>query len=533
MELGRKLFSISDRFLTEGRGSDLGKENANFIRSLPVLENILLGEICKDILFTKIYKDLPIIKQLHDLGFIYHHQSAKLGPYCIGLSSQDLAVKGLRSNATNERASSPPKRIDTLLSQAANLICLLAQEVSGATSINDLSTVLAGYLYHQETELGQVICHDYIQNAWQSFMYNINLPFRSGNSPFSNVTLDFSKATPTLRDKSVAYAGEYLNYTYGDIPSVYYDRINYAFIDAMTRGDSLHNPFTFPLITVNITDDFDYKNPCWLYFLERSESFGGFYLQNYCTTPFTEEARKINPFHSAYDLGMLYSNCCRVTFDINELLGVTGSNPFASGSGVGGINVIGINLNRIMWLSQGKEELLYPMVDYIIDIAAEALETKRRWLKQNWVDLFPYLSYYVKNDTTLFSIISVLGAHEGLKSAGFARGIYDEQGKIIAHNLAKHIHDKVKALTQQYGNAFTLEFAPSESAACKLAEKDLSFACSFVDNPDIGVTDENGAQFFKRLVESCHAINNSLLFREVADLEDEEEIKPEEILCHD
>lgn len=514
MDFKSKLFNTINKFLSEGSNSELGKENANFIRSLPVLEHIALGDLCQAYLFEQIYKDLPLIKQLHDSGFIYHHQSSKLGPYCVGLSSHDLAVKGLASHANNERASSPPKRPGTLLSQAANLICLLAQEVSGATSINDLSTVLAGYVYHMETELGEKVKHKDLQNDWQSFMYNTNLPFRAGNSPFSNVTLDFGKATPTLRDKIVAYNGKYLDYTYGQIPAEYFDRVNYAFIDAMTMGDSLHNPFTFPLVTVNITDDFDFTNECWLYFLEKSEGFGGFYLQNYCTKPFNEEAREVNPFHTPYDLGMLYSNCCRMTFDLKDLMGVTGSNPFASGSGVGGINVVAINLNRIMWLSQGKEHLLFPMLDILIDVSSEALETKRQWLRKNWLELFPYLSYYVKNDSTLFSIISVLGMHEGLKSIGYDDGIYDEVGRKLAHKVAVYIHDRVHSKMTKYGNAFTLEFAPSESAACKLAERDIAFATNFIETPSLSITEKNGGKEFSDLASVCHAENYDLLFRD-------------------
>lgn len=513
--LQEKLFELITRFIDDHGKSDVGKENANFIRSLPVLERLLQDQISKEYLFKVLFKDIPIIEQLHDQGFIYAHQSGKLGPYCVGLSSYDIASKGLCSNASNERASSPPKRIDTLLAQAANLICLLAQEVSGATSLNDLSTVLAGYLYHMEVNLNEKVTDSFIQNAWQSFLYNVNLPFRSGNSPFSNITMDFSQATPTLRDKIVAYNGQYLDYTYGEIPADYFDRVNMGFIRAMTKGDHLGNPFTFPLVTVNITDEFDYDNPCWLYFLEKADNFGGFYLQNYCTKPFDEKARELNPLHTPYDLGMLYSNCCRMVFDINDLIGVTGSNPFASGSGVGGINVMAINLNRLMWLSQGREELLYPMIDLLIEACSDALEIKRRWLRENWTELFPYLSYYVKDDKTLFSIISVLGMHEGLKSIGFMEGIYNEEGRALAHRVAIHTHDKVHEMSKKYGNAFTLEFAPSESAACKLAEKDLKFAEKFIEDYKVELSDKNYAHNLKMMIRECYRQNINLLYKEI------------------
>jgi anaerobic ribonucleoside-triphosphate reductase len=476
-----KLYHIINEYIKQDKRSDLGKENANFIRSISVLEHLLVSEVNKNYLFDEVYKELPILKELCSDGFIYHHQTSRLSPYCIGLSSYDIAMKGLRSNATNERSSSPPKRIDTLLSQCANLICLLSQEVSGATSLNDLSSVVAGYLYYLETKLKKKVTDDELRNYWQSFLYNVNLPFRSGNSPFSNITLDFSKCAATLAGKSVVYAGNFLDITYRDIPYEFFDRVNKAFIDAMNQGDSIGNPFTFPLVTVNIDDNFDYNNECWKYFLEKSENFGGFYVQNYCTKPFNEEARKENPYHVPYDIGMLYSNCCRMVFDLKELLGVSGCNPFASSSGVGGIGVITINLNRLMWLCQKDTDLLYKMLDVILELSAAALEKKREWVRKNWKILYSYLSYYVKDDKTLFSIISLCGAHEGLISMGYKDGIYNTETKQFMKDLMLFIRNKLDELTKKYQSVFSLEYAPGETASCKLAQKDLLFYKKVVD----------------------------------------------------
>lgn len=465
------IFEKIKQFLDDDK--DVGKENANYVRSISVLEHLIIEEISKSYMFNEIYKDIPLIKELHEVGLIYHHQLSKLSPYCIGLSSYDVALKGLRSTATNERSSKPPKRLDTLFSQCANLICLLAQEVSGATSVNDLSTVAAGYLFHLEKS-GKKISDYEIKNIWQSFLYNINLPFRAGNSPFSNITLDFSKPNPTIANKTIVVGGQYISdYCYKDIPPEYFDRINKGFIDAMIEGDSIGNPFTFPLITINIDDNFDHSNPIWKYFLQNSDKFGGFYAQNYCSTPFTEEARKINPYHEPYNIGMLYSNCCRMIFNIKELLGVTGCNPFASNSGVGGIGVITINLNLVFWLANGKIEKIKEILDKICNISAEALETKRKWVRENWKKLFPYLSFYIKDDKTLFSIISVCGAHEGLISIGFENGIYDKEGQKLIHEIAMFLRKKLDELSNKYNSVFSLEYAPIETAACVLAAKSL------------------------------------------------------------
>jgi len=470
----QELYNTIDKFITDE--SEESKNNANFIRSLPVLELLINSKIFKKYLFDVIYKDLPVIDILHNEGFIYHHQTSKLSPYCIGLSAYELVLKGLSSTATNERISGPPKRIDTVLAQAANLICLLSQEVSGATSVNDLSTIVASYLYYTENILGKQITDYELVNYWQSFLYNINLPFRSGNSPFSNITLDFSKSNPSIANKTVAIANTYLDITYSEIPNIYFDRVNKAFIDAMIRGDNIGNPFTFPLITVNITDDFDYSNEIWNYFVTNSDKFGGFYLQNYCTTPFNDESRKINPYQIPYDLGMLYSNCCRMIFNIKDLMAISGSNPFATASGVGGIGVININLNRILWLCQGDTNSLFEILGELLDLSAAALELKRNWLRKYWTCLYPHLSYYLKDDSNMFSILSVIGMHEGLVSFGFKEGLYSEEGKKLAHEISKFIREKVDGYISKYKSVFNLEYAPAENAAVDLAEKDLIFS---------------------------------------------------------
>ena len=803
---------------------------------------------------------------------------------CIGLSAKDIAYHGLQSNAKNERRASPPKRLETLFMQCANLICLIAQEVSGATSLNDLSTVAAGYLYYLERE-GRKSYSDYeLENLWQEFLYNINLPFRSGNSPFSNITLDFGKPNSRLRYEPVVYAGELLNYTYEKIPPHYFDRINTAFIKAMKRGDADGNPFTFPLITVNITEDFDRDNPAWKLLLKESEHFGGFYVQNYLKEPFTKPSKykEKNPFIKPFDEGMIYSNCCldpeteifiyeggssaakalslkeikekyggrligkngreewleiegelyvpsinprtgklekkrvkrfltvksnqrlkirgrngfemvcepthrvavvepetgklkwklagelqgneflavikrelhggretklgeipldeeiawllgifyaegcfikdsknpeklngliftlsaaerhladkieklteekfkglfssikvktvkwkdkesslqvvvygrklaelfkregavkygelppaikeakrevilsflkgfidgngyrrnghteihindkslieelskllwklgiphtlrvreksqtlkiskttsscyglvptgllevkkvktrsgywsyiksptvhtdfikhyglkgekveeylssdyqiikiekiereelpepvqfmdievednetfilsngfvsfncRMLFDISQVEAVTGSNPFHSGSGVGGIGVYAINMNRLLFLAKDDFEFLKRMIDYTMEIGAKALQRKREWLRKYWKDLFPYLSFYQKDDRSLFNIFSVVGVHEGMVNAGFKGGLFNDEAKEYAHQIAQYLYKKLHQFMERDKVLYSLEYAPSENAACRMAEKDVAFA---------------------------------------------------------
>jgi len=509
-----KYFKIIQEYL---KNTDIARNNANFVRSISNLEGIVIGEVMKDYFFDVIAYDIPI-KTIHNEGWAYLHQTFKISPYCIGLSAKDVASFGIQSNAKNDRKAKPPKRLETLFMQCANLICLISQEVSGATSLNDLSTVAAGYLYYLENELNINYSHYALVNIWQEFLFNVNLPFRTGShSPFSNITLEFGKPNPHLKDQYVIYAGKAINKKYGEIPSKYYDRIVDAFIDAMSQGDADGRPFTFPLITVNIYDDFDWENKIFKKLLEKSEYFGGLYFQNYMSKPFTQDSiyKQKNKFIEPFDIGMIYSNCCRMTFNIEDVLKHTGSNPFHSNSGVGGIGVFNINLNRILFLAKDNFEYFKKLFDYIYEVGVKVLRRKRQFIKEHWEDLYPYLSFYQGTDKSLFNIFSVVGVHEGLINAGFKDGLKSEEGKEYAIKLATYIREKIEKSIEKYGELFNLEYAPSENAACKLAEKDIDFAKKvwdylngkqikfsndrFLDETTRFIVEKEGEKIFKRI----------------------------------
>ena len=472
--MSNRYFKVMEAYF---KNSDIARNNANFVRSINNLAGIIVGEVMKDYQFDVLYKGLPT-KDIHNEGWAYLHQTFLASPYCIGLSSKDIAMFGIQSNAKNERSAKPPKRLETFFMQSANLICLIAQEVSGATSLNDLATIGAGYLYHLEKTGKKQYSHYDLKNIWQEFLFNVNLPFRTGNnSPFSNITLEFGKPNPHLAEEYVVFGGNPIDIKYKEIPEDYYNRMVDAFIDAMSEGDSEGRPFTFPLITVNLYPDFDWDNKIFKKLLEKSDYFGGLYFQNYQEKPFKEgKYVELNKFIEPFDIGMIYSNCCRMTFDISDVVKYTGSNPFHSNSGVGGIGVYNINMNRLLFLAKDDFELFTYLFDYIFEVGVKTLQRKRQFIREHWEDLFPYLSYYQKTDKSLFNIFSVVGVHEGLINAGFKDGLKGKEGKEYGLKLANYIREKIEKAIEETGELFSLEYAPSENAACKLAEKDIAFA---------------------------------------------------------
>ena len=59
------------------------------------------------------------------------------------------------------------------------------------------------------------------------------------------------------------------------------DIINRCFYQVLNEGDKDGQPFTFPIPTVNITEDFDWDNPNCYYLFENAAKYGSSYFQNF------------------------------------------------------------------------------------------------------------------------------------------------------------------------------------------------------------------------------------------------------------
>ena len=468
--------SLIDQYL---EAADLAKHNANLVYSLPAMANILSGEVMKEYMLRSILSEEE--RLMHEEGWWYQHQLSLLGPYCVGFSARDIALNGLTANTRIMPRSRPPKRLRNLLDQCANFICLISQEVAGAVALNDLITVAASYVYYEENLKGRRYSLDEISHAFQSFLYNINLPFRSGNSPFTNVTLEFGKPAPSLEEEFVVVGGKVLDTKYSDIPSEVYDRVALGFLQAMWEGDADGRPWTFPLITVQITDNFNFEDPVFLEFLKNMDKHGGAYFENFLSKPFLERGLEPrNPY-------LQRSFCCRFQVDIGEVLRVSNTGSvFGNASGVGSIGVISINFNRLGWIHAGNRESLFEHLGDILDRARSVLNKKREFIDSHR-ELYPTFFYYMKDLSTLFNTISLQGGHEGLINFGFVTrdsegnviesesGLFHPEGLAFAKEVADFILSKLEDFMREDGVPWNFEYAPGETAGPKLARKDLEF----------------------------------------------------------
>ncbi|MGC8661771.1 MAG: anaerobic ribonucleoside-triphosphate reductase [Nitrososphaeria archaeon] len=506
--LSERMISLIEDYLTK---DDLSRHNANLIYSLPAMSGIISAFVQKEYYLDKILSEDE--RLIHDEGWWYHHQMSMLSPYCAGFSAVDIMKHGLQSLNGFSVKSNPPRHLKTFLDQSANFILKVSQEISGAVALNDLTSVAAAYVWYERQK--RDLTYSEIKNAFQSFVYNVNLDFRSGNSPFTNVTVTIGGPAPALAEEPVNIGGKFSlsTVTFGEIPREIYDEVNMAFFEVMAQGDAEGKPWTFPLITLYITDDFDWDSQVFNALLDLMDNFGGIYIENYVSKPFKDEKWRAKVKNlEIRDPKLQRSFCCRFQVDLKELTKVshTGS-IFGNASGVGSIGVITINFNRLGYLHSGDVQGLLDHLDVLLERARIVLNKKRKFILEH-EDLYPTFFYYVDRSlNTYFNTISLGGGHEGLINFGIKDGILSEEGLHLASIVAGHILEKINEFQKKDGIAWNFEYAPMETAAGYLARKDLEFAMC--------ITNESCEKFrlFREIYAGSESFKNRKIFVSVSE----------------
>lgn len=475
--MSNKYFDLIYWYLNK---EDFSRNNANLIYSLPTLNSLLSWAIAKDFWFDEVYKDYNGLKarDLQEEGWIYFHNMSILWPYCAWFSAKDIATLGLNSNADNNIFTRPPRYYKSLLDHCYNFIAIISQEIHWACAINDLTAIVASYLWHYEAIRGKQVDYHDVVNAYEAFIYAVNTPFRAWNSPFTNITMNF-EWDPHLREEYVIIWWEVMEVKYKEVDTRYLDISNKAFIDAMKMGDAKWKPFTFPLISVNVYDDFEWENHVFNYLLDNMDKWWGCYFENYQSKPFMDEKwRKLNRYIEPRDATSQRSFCCRFRVDFNDILKASGWSSFRSNAWVGWIWVFNININRIGYISQENwiwnKEKFYKYLDTMLEAAQHFAQQRRKFILEH-KELYPYFFYYNKSLDTYFNVLSIVWWEELVVNMWYQNWLKDPEWRAIAHEIWTHIVDKINMMMERDKAPVSLEFAPSENGAPTLAKKDIAF----------------------------------------------------------
>ena len=459
--------------------------NANTSYSNAGLVNNVAGKIIANYWLDKVYSKEEGYS--HRNGDIHVHDLDCLTGYCAGWSLRVLLNDGF--NGVRGRVESrPPNHFREALGQMANFLGILQSEWAGAQAFSSFDTYLAPYVFKDDISFEEVL------KAIRSFVYNLNVPARWGQSPFTNITLDWvvpedlKVQIPTrsdqhlfkgITDQNTIRRAKELGIS--DLTEMRYehfqnemDLINKAYYTVMTEGDAHGQPFTFPIPTVNITEDFDWYGKNTDILFENTAKIGSSYFQNFIGSQYLydENGNKVeNP--NAYKPNAVRSMCCRLQLDLRELL-KRGNGLFGSAEMTGSIGVVTINMARLGYLNKGNKEQLYAQLDRLLDLSKSTLEKKRVFIQEMYDrGLFPYTKRYLQHFRNHFSTIGVNGMNEMIQNfTDDKENIVSTFGMEFATEILDFIRTKMRAYQEETGNLYNLEATPAEGTTYRFAKED-------------------------------------------------------------
>lgn len=138
------------------------------------------------------------------------------------------------------------------------------------------------------------------------------------------------------------------------------------------------------------------------------------------------------------------------------------------------IGVVTINCARLGYLFKGDKESLYNRLDYLMDLARNSLELKRKTLKQNMDrGLYPYIKRWLGTLRNHFSTIGVNGINEMIRNfTNDKEDITTEKGHAFAVEFLDHVRGKLLSYQSEQGTMYNLEATPAEGTTYRFAKED-------------------------------------------------------------
>ncbi|MDR0570363.1 MAG: ribonucleoside triphosphate reductase [Clostridiales Family XIII bacterium] len=432
------------------------QENANTQKSINGMNNYVRETFTKQYWLHEVYPQE--VRQAHLEGDIHLHDLGFFGPYCAGWDLQQLLIDGF-GGVSGKVESSPAKHLRAFLGQIVNSTFTTQGETAGAQAWSSIDTFCAPFIRYDRLSKAQV------KQALQEFIFNINVPTRVGfQCPFSNLTFDIVPPK-TLKDRSVVVGGKLRPETYGEFQAEM-DMFNEAFCDVMLEGDAKGRVFTFPIPTINVTEEFDWNSPVVNKFMEITCKYGIPYFSNYVNSDLSPEDA--------------LSMCCRLRLDTKELRkrggGLFGSNPMT-----GSIGVVTINLPRVAYFSKSEVEFRARLWR-LVNVAKNSLEIKRKVIEtQTQRGMYPYSANYLRDVKSRtgeywhnhFNTIGIIGMNEAcLNFFGDGSDLTTAKGQAFALGAMNYLREQIGRIQEETGHLYNLEATPAEGTSYRLANID-------------------------------------------------------------
>ena len=425
------------------------KENSTVTYSVGGLILSNSGAVTANYWLSEIYDEE--IANAHRKAEIHIHDLSMLTGYCAGWSLKQLIKEGL-GGIPGKITSGPAVHLSVLCNQMVNFLGIMQNEWAGAQAFSSFDTYLAPFVKVDNLSYKEV------KRCIETFVYGVNTPSRWGTqAPFSNITLDWT-VPGDLAELPAIVGGKEMDFCYKDCKAEM-DMVNKAFIETMIEGDANGRGFQYPIPTYSITRDFDWsdtENNRLLF--EMTAKYGTPYFSNY--------------INSDMEPSDVRSMCCRLRLDLRELRKKTGG-FFGSGESTGSVGVVTINMPRIAYLAENKEDF-YKRLDKLMDIGARSLHIKRQVITKLLEEgLYPYTKRYLGTFENHFSTIGLIGMNEvGLNAKWLKMDMTHKETQSFTKEVLNHMRERLSDYQEKYGDLYNLEATPAESTTYRLAKHD-------------------------------------------------------------
>jgi anaerobic ribonucleoside-triphosphate reductase len=155
-------------------------------------------------------------------------------------------------------------------------------------------------------------------------------------------------------------------------------------------------------------------------------------------------------------------NCCRLRLDLREIRKNITGGLFGAAENTGSVGVVTINLPRIGYLARDEEDF-FARIDNIMDISAESLDIKRKFVeKMLEAGMYPYTKRYLGTLNNHFSTIGIVGMNECCLNF-LGKDISTDEGQEFAVKVLTYMRERLSDYQEKTGALYNIESTPAES----------------------------------------------------------------------
>lgn len=430
------------------------------------------------------------ILRAHLDGIIYVHKlpHSVYIPYCTGHSISRLLRKGLR---TITIVSRPARHFDTFVDHIANFLITMQHYFTGAQALSSVEWYAGPFIRHDKPTYKQV------KQQIQRLLYNLNYPTRIGlQTPFTNFTITMNASRKMIEGDRAVHGGEDAGPlgVYEDEAKIFFK----ALIELYYEGDSVGQPFTFPIPTLMTTAKWLWEDPEIHEAVYKTASKrGSFYWLN---------TRLVDP-------DATFAMCCRLTIQRDELVNAYRNSKFslsalrkdveelkedywktmerqrfgglwAMPDITGSVNIVDVNLPRLALESRKDESIFWEKYEEALKLVKEGVD----WFRNRYIDImknYPnfyamIIEYMPEFPSTHFNTIGLIGLPEAaailmgepkLWLDGSRRDWF--RAAELMRKIVEFATNHARKWMTEEGVPWNVEEVPGESASPKLAMFDL------------------------------------------------------------